>query len=122
MQKVSDVTPAPRWGAIQTPRPKRGEGVKFIAFFEFRPEDFDKMIEINNAFVEKKKKEPEKYPELIFGPYLLGGEFKGFAIDEVSNPEQITNEILHYMPDVKFRFVPLLDGYEAVELYQKMKE
>ena len=96
--------------------------MKFIAFFEFRPEDFDKAIELNNTFVEKKKKEPEKYPKLIFGPYILGGEFKGFAVDEVSDPQKITNEILHYMPTVKFRFVPLLDGYEAVELYQKMKE
>jgi hypothetical protein len=96
--------------------------VKFIAFFEFRSEDLDKAIEINNTFVEKKKKEPEKYPKLIFGPYLLGGEFKGFAIDEISEPEQITNEILHYMPTVKFRFVPLLDAYEVGELYQKMKE
>jgi hypothetical protein len=82
----------------------RGEGVKFIAFFEFCPEDFDKAIELNNTFVEKKEKEPEKYLELIFGPYILGGEFKGFAVDEVSGPEQITNEILHYMPTVKFRF------------------
>ena len=59
---------------------------------------------------------------MIFGPYFLGGEFKGFAVEEASNSAQITNDILHYMPTVKFKFVPILDGYEAIELYQKMKE
>jgi len=96
--------------------------MKFIVFFEFRPEDFNKVIELNNTFVEKKKKEPERYPKVIFGPYLLGGEFKGFAVEEASDQEQITNDILHYAPTVKFKFVPLLDGYQAIELYQKMKE
>jgi hypothetical protein len=95
--------------------------MKFILFFEFNPEDFDKVIEINETFVENKTKNPEKYPELIFGPYFLGDEFKGFDVVEASNSEQLMNNILHYAPTVKIKFQPILDGYQAIELYQKRK-
>lgn len=96
--------------------------MKFILFFEFNPKDFDKVIEINKTFVENKTRNPDDYPELVFGPYFLGDEFKGFDVVEASTPEQLMNNILHYMPTVKIKFQPILDGYQIVELYQKSKQ
>ena len=95
--------------------------MKYICFWEFEPKDFDKMIEKYNQAIEEREKVPEKFPKILFGPYSIGGEWKGFTVYEAT-PEQMTNLVLHYMPEEKLKFMPIFDGKKVIERYLKMKK
>jgi hypothetical protein len=95
--------------------------MKCICFWEFEPEDLDKIIEKYKQAMEDREKVPNKFPKILFGPYSLGGEWKGFTVYDAT-PEQMTNLALHYMPEEKVKFVPIFDSKKAVELYLEMKK
>ena len=95
--------------------------MKCICFWEFEPEDFDKIIEKYKQAMEDREKFPDKFPKILFGPYSLGGEWKGFTVYDAT-PEQMTNLALHYMPEEKLKFVPIFDSKKALELYLEMKK
>ena len=40
--------------------------MKFIAFFEMKPEDFDKVIPKFREIIAARETEPEKFPKIIF--------------------------------------------------------
>jgi len=39
-----------------------------------------------------------------------------------ATPEQMIKLALHYMPEEKLKFMPILDSKKAMELYLKMKK
>ena len=96
--------------------------MKYICFWEFKPEDFDKIIEKYKQAMKDREKFPEKFPKILFPPHSLGGEWKGFTIYETDTPEPLLNLVLHYSPEEKMKFVPILESVKALELYLKMKK
>ena len=68
-----------------------------------------------------REKMPEKFPKILFPAHGLGGEFKGFTIED-GTPEQITNLVFHYMPEMKVKVVPIFESKKTTELYLKMKK
>ena len=96
--------------------------MKYIAFWEFNPEDYDKAIEKEKQAMEERERGTDKFPKILFPSHGMGGEFKGFIIYEDATPEQLINVGLHYMPETKFKFVPIFDGKKVLELYQKVKK
>jgi hypothetical protein len=66
--------------------------------------------------MEDREKIPDEFPKVFFGPYSLGVEREGFTLYDAI-PEQMTNLALHYMPEGKLKFAPILDSKKALELY-----
>lgn len=95
--------------------------MKFIVYAEWCPEDMDKVIEKSRQLMAEGEKFPDKYPKGLSSPYQLVGESKGVRLYE-GDEEQLTNYALHYMPEVKLKFVPIVEFTKTVELYQKMKK
>lgn len=106
------------WGR----KTRRGEELKYILFWEFCPEDFDKVIEKFKQAMAEREKGTEKFPKILFPPHSLGGEWNGVAVLENVTPEQLTNLMIHYEPETTFKFVPLLELTALIETYQKMKK
>ena len=104
-----------------TSKEKRGEKMKYIAFWETSPEDFDKVIPKFREIMAARETEPEKFPKIIFPPHNMGGELKGCAIYEDPTEEQINNLVIHYMPEITFKFVPLSEPAKFIEQYLKSK-
>ena len=96
--------------------------MKYIGFWEFCPENMDKAIEKNNQVVAERNTGSKKFGTVIFGPFGLGGEMKGFTVFEVDNYEQLINLSLHYVPYMTWKFVPLLETTKIIELWHKMKK
>ena len=94
--------------------------MNYIAFWEYCPEDFDKVIEKYKQV--EREKGTEKFPKRLFPPHGMGGEHKGFSLFENVTPEQLMNMVLHYAPEMKLKFVPILETAKVIELYQKMKK
>ena len=96
--------------------------MKYIAFWEFCPEDIDKVIERYKQVIAERQKFPDKYPKVIFGPFGMGGESKGFVGLETDDPEQMAKWVLAYWPVERINFVPILEVSKWIELYQKIKK
>ncbi len=94
--------------------------MKYILFWEFCPEDFDKVIETHQAFVKDREKHPDKYAEVLFKSHLIPGENKGFEVVEATS-EQIRNEMLFWMEVLTVKFVPILEPEKVIESYLKSK-
>ena len=95
--------------------------MKYIAFWEHCPEDFDKVIERSKQHREDVEKHPEKYPKTLFPSHTMGGEPKGFSIIE-GTPEQLISLALHWMPLIKFKFVPIIESAKVIEQYLETKK
>jgi hypothetical protein len=96
--------------------------MKYVAFWEFCPGDIDKVIERFQQVMAERKKFPDKYPKVIFGPFSMSGETKGFVGLETDDPEQMMKWALAYWPVERIKFVSLFEVAKIIELYQKMKK
>ncbi len=95
--------------------------MKYIEFWKFCPEDFDKVIAKYIEFnTEEKKKHPDKYPKVIFSSYSMAGETKGFEVVEATS-EQIEDDVLYWMGLITLKFVPIFESAKLVEKYLKSK-
>lgn len=94
--------------------------MKYIVFWEFCPKDYDKVVERFLAYDKQIETQPDEHPKIIFNSHSMSGKTKGFKIVE-STPEQMINEINHWMGYVTHKFVPILDAEKIAESYMKSK-
>jgi hypothetical protein len=94
--------------------------MKYIVFWEFCPEDFDKVLEKYQAFGKEVEKHPDKYPKVIFPSHSMAGETKGFEVVEATE-EQMMDDISFWVGFLKLKFVPILEAAKTVESYLKSK-
>jgi hypothetical protein len=97
---------------------ERGRKMKYIAFWEARPDDMDKVIEKYNL-LKSDEGLHEKFPRCISKNFSLGGALKGFQLFETEDPEQLVNASLYYMPEVEMEFVPIVETERVIESYLK---
>jgi hypothetical protein len=93
-----------------------------IAFFEYEPEDFEKAAKKFGEAMADRQKGSKKFPKQIFPTTALGGEYKGFVIYEDPTEEQLNNIVIHYMPEIKWKFVQLADAAKFIDQYFKAKK
>jgi len=96
--------------------------VKFIGFWEYCPEDTEKVIQKFRQMTIEREKGTEKFAKLIFGPFGMGGETKGFSVYETDDMDKLTNISAFYMHEMKFKFIPIQESSKAAELYLKVKK
>jgi hypothetical protein len=106
---------------VGTERERRAEKVKYLMYWEFNPEDMDKVIKKTVEYRQLSEKNPEKYPENLYPPHSLGGQTKGIAILE-GTEEQCAKLIMYYLPEEKVKLVPLFATEPLIEEYMKSKK
>ncbi len=94
--------------------------MKYIVFWEFRPEDLDKVIELSMKEQKEIEKNPEKFGKYIMTPQSIGGQMKGFSVVEAT-PEQMVLSVLHWGPEVKMKYMPIVDAAKFIAQYMKSK-
>jgi hypothetical protein len=75
--------------------------------------------------MEDLKKNPEKYPKMVFPPHLIsteGGKANGVTIIETDDEEKLIDFLLNVWPEQNCKIVPLLDTAKLGEIYLKMKK
>jgi len=95
--------------------------MKFIAFYEYKFEDIDKVLEKGAQALAIREKAPERFPKAIFD-FNIVGETKGVAMFETDSPDQLCNLALHNAPELTCKFMPILDSAKSAELYKKLKK
>lgn len=94
--------------------------MKFIAFWEHHLEDTEKVIEKRGKLRVEIEKFHEKYPKTLSSYHM--GYCNSFTVYEADNNEQLMNLQLHYFPDLRFEFIPILETSKTIELIVKMKK
>lgn len=91
--------------------------MKFIGFWDFSFKDLDRILKKSQQSSSQRYEHPDRYPDIISGPYLIGGEAKGLTVYEVDDPKQLINVSLHYSPEIRFKFMPIFDTEIVAELF-----
>jgi hypothetical protein len=94
--------------------------MRFIWFFEFDPDDAEKISAKNRELDSEMEKSPDKYPKM--SPSYMAGPCKGFRILEVDDEEQLIRIVMHFFPEEKWKFIPIFEGAMVSEVYKKMKK
>ena len=94
--------------------------MKYICYWEMKPEDLDKVIPLFKKMQELREK--EDYPTGITPTFCFAGKTSGFTLYEVDDPQQITNHYFHYHPLLKLTWKPIADATDYVVTYMKTKK
>ncbi len=82
--------------------------MKFIVFWEMKPEDIDKVIP-------KYRKRDELGVKTLYGPCHIGGQLKGFTIVEADDVGVLVNYSNYYAPDLTMTIYPIADSKDVVK-------
>jgi len=99
--------------------------VKFVGFYELKPEDFAKVIPKFREAIAARKTAPNKFPKIVFDTHAMsvpGGMWKGLTIYEDPTEEQLNNLVIHYHPEITFQFVQLSSAEGFIPQFLKMKK
>jgi hypothetical protein len=99
-----------------------GGNMKVMSFLEYCPEDFEKILAKFRSAMADREKGSKKFPKYAFTTHGVGGEAKTVQVYEDPTEEQLNALVIHYMPEGKFKFVPLLDAGKFIEQYNKEKK
>ncbi len=86
--------------------------MKFISFWEMKPEDAGKVIL-------KFSRRQELGLKTLYGPCHIGGQAKGFTIFEADDPAVLTDYTNFYTPELTMVIYPIHDSKEVAESWVK---
>ena len=94
--------------------------MKYIVFWEFCPEDLDKVMQKSVKAQKEAVENPDKYSKYLLPPHSIGAQSKGFSVVE-GTPEQIVNGVLFWSPEMKLKYMPIIESAKFIEQYMKTK-
>jgi len=94
--------------------------VKYVIFWETTPEDMEKSIAKFVKRQQMRKEHPERYDKHLTTDYSIGGQLKGLRIVEAT-PEQVRENIVYWLPELKQKYMPLIEAAKIMEDYMKSK-
>ena len=94
--------------------------MKYMCYFEFKPEDMDKILPLFQKMRELRG--TPGYPKEVSPTYGFAGKTGGFTLYEVDDPLQMTNLYLHYHPLMKITWKPLYEATDFVATYLKSRK
>jgi hypothetical protein len=92
--------------------------MKYIMFWEYAPGDHNVVMDKLKSFRNEVKKNPSQHAKFISKNYLMVDGTEGFQLVETENPEHLVRITRHYLPEVSFRFSPIV---ELEKVDQKVK-
>ena len=99
--------------------------MKFVGFYEVKPEEFAKVIPKFQEAYASRTTAPNKFPKIVFDTHSMsaeGSKWKGLTIYEDPTEEQLNNLVIHYHPEVTFQFVQLSSASGFIPQFVKMKK
>lgn len=94
----------------------------FVAFWEFNYDNAGKYVELFRQMTEERGRGTSKSPKLVFGPYIVTGEYRGFSVYETDDPDELSRLALFYASVLTFKFAPIIESKKFADLLQSMKK
>ncbi|MHA2601343.1 MAG: DUF3303 domain-containing protein [Candidatus Thorarchaeota archaeon SMTZ1-83] len=83
--------------------------MEYIMFWEYDSADHNTVMDKLKQFREEVKNNPEENAKFISKNYSMVDGPEGFQLVETDNPEHLVKIVRHYMPEVRFRFAPIVE-------------
>jgi hypothetical protein len=83
--------------------------MEYIMFWEYDSADHNTVMDKLKQYRDEVKKNPEKHAKFISKNYSMVDGLEGFQLVETENPEHLVKIVRHYMPEVRFRFAPIVE-------------
>jgi hypothetical protein len=117
-------------GDINTKKKGRREmGLKFLAFYEWKAKDYDKIVEKMKIWLKEREKNPDKFSKQLFPGGLLAGELpsftkdmQAFAIADVEDPQPLINAMSYWIPEMTVKLVRFVDWEKFQKASEKRKK
>ena len=94
--------------------------MKYMMFWEFCPEDLDKIIPLFQKMEEIRG--TKGYPKAIMPVHTFVGQTSGFSLYEVDDTQEMTNLYFHYHPLLKMKWKPIEEATNTIATYMKLKK
>ena len=94
--------------------------MKYIVFWEFSPDDWEKIVPKFQEYMKDHEENPGKYQEYLLGGHAFAGQTKGFSVVEAT-PEQISNVFLFWRSLLHLKYVPIEEITNIVGQYLETK-
>jgi len=92
--------------------------MRFLALWSFNGDDIKKVIGISQKINEDRKKNPDKYPKIVYPDQATLGTYGGFTVVEGTH-EQLMNWRNPFGALMDYEFIPVVDAGEASALSMK---
>jgi hypothetical protein len=92
--------------------------MKYIMFWEYDPGDHNAVMDKLKEFRGIVKKNPDQHARFISKNFTMVDGTEGFQLVETEDAEHLVKITRHYLPEVSFRFAPIVE-LETVD--QKVK-
>ncbi|MHA2201993.1 MAG: DUF3303 domain-containing protein [Candidatus Thorarchaeota archaeon] len=83
--------------------------MEYIMFWEYSSGDHNVVMDKLNEYRGLVKKNPDQHAKFIGKNYTLVDGTEGFQLLETENPEHLVKITRHYLPEVSFRFAPIVE-------------
>ncbi|UCH03374.1 MAG: hypothetical protein JSW05_07180 [Candidatus Thorarchaeota archaeon] len=83
--------------------------MEYIMFWEYDSADHNTVMDKLKQYRDKVKKNPEKHAKFTSKNYSMVDGPEGFQLVETDDPEHLVDIVRHYMPEVRFRFAPIVE-------------
>ena len=83
--------------------------MKYIMFWEYSPADHNAVMDKLKEFRSIVKNNPNEHAKFISKNYTMVDGPEGFQLVETEDPEHLVKITRHYLPEVSFRFVPIVE-------------
>jgi hypothetical protein len=93
--------------------------MKFVAFWEFCPENREKVLAKGEEYIKERKQNPERFSRYLrlqdgtgIG-FAIIGHYKGITLLEADDEGQMQNTVSFFAPLMKFTYLPILQTAAA---------
>jgi hypothetical protein len=94
--------------------------MKYVMFWEYCPDDRDKLIEKSLRQAKLVEKEPENWGKALFPSHHYGW-CKGLTIVE-AEAEHITRTMNFWFPELKIVYKPLVANSDSIKMIQELEK
>jgi len=95
--------------------------MKYLAVLHLVETDMMKVAKKQQEYDEAKRKEPDKYPNVLFPAHMTYEGLKGISIWE-GDEDQVARKVAFMLPEVQYTLHPIVDARKFIKTWMEIKK
>jgi len=95
--------------------------MKYLVIINLVEKDMAKVAKVSQEYTEAQKKDPDKYPNVLFDPHIMCKGLKGFAVWE-GDEDQMARKLAFCLPEIEYTLIPIIDYEKFLMAYMEVKK
>ena len=95
--------------------------MKYLVFLNLVEKDMAKVAKKAQEYGAAQKKDPDKYPNVLFDPHIMCKGRKGVAVWE-GDEDQVARKVAFSLPEIEYTLIPIIDAEQFLQTYMEVKK